>query len=253
MTDNIIGIIGGMGPYAGLDLVQKIFDETQARTDQDHLPVALLSYPGRIQDRNAFLLGQSPDNPANAIAGIAGKLEDAGARVAGMPCNSAHVPEIFDYVLNRLRSEGRHIRLLHMIQETVRHVSHSPELYRRIGVLSTLATFRFKLYQRTLEEAGLPTVLPDEAVQEHIVQPAISDTEYGIKAQSNPVSERARRAVLDAITHLRNKGADTIILGCTELPLAVPEGIVESTRIIDPTRVLARALIRETYPGRLKQ
>ena len=41
----MIGVVGGMGPYAGLNLVQKIFDETDAKTDQDHIPVSMLSIP----------------------------------------------------------------------------------------------------------------------------------------------------------------------------------------------------------------
>ena len=60
----IIGVIGGMGPYAGLDLVRKIFDQTQAALDQEYLPVALLSYAHRIEDRSAFLFGEAPENPA---------------------------------------------------------------------------------------------------------------------------------------------------------------------------------------------
>ena len=89
-VENMIGVIGGMGPYAGLDLVEKIFAETIASTDQDHVPVAMLSCPASITDRSAFLLGKSAENPANAIAEVALRLERSGAAIAGMPCNSAH-------------------------------------------------------------------------------------------------------------------------------------------------------------------
>ena len=60
MSDkHLIGIVGGVGPYAGLDLAEKIFDQTDARSDQEHLPVALLSILGEIEDRTAFILGNS--------------------------------------------------------------------------------------------------------------------------------------------------------------------------------------------------
>lgn len=71
----MIGIIGGVGPLAGLDIVTKIIEETIATTDQEHLPVLLSSQPHRIADRTAYLLGQESENPAYAIAEIIQELE----------------------------------------------------------------------------------------------------------------------------------------------------------------------------------
>lgn len=248
----LIGILGGMGPYAGLDLVRKIFDETQAQTDQQHLPVALLSYPHRILDRSAYLFGEITENPADAIAEVARQLDGLGATVAGLPCNSAHAPAIFDVVKAHLRASGYRIRLLHMIDEAARYARETLPDIRRIGALSTLALYRLGLYPKAIEAAGFEAVVPDEAVQRDLVNRAIYDPVYGIKAQSNPVTETARRHVLDAIGQLREHGAEAVILGCTELPLAVHESTLDGTLLIDPTRALARALIRETYPERVK-
>lgn len=102
-TDKTIGIVGGVGPYAGLDLTRKIFDQTKASSDQDYLSVALLSIPQQIEDRTSFLLGQTNINPANAISKIIRKLEQIGVGVAGIPCNSVHSPRIFDGILKKLR------------------------------------------------------------------------------------------------------------------------------------------------------
>ena len=246
----ILGVLGGMGPYAGLDLVRKIFDETQAGTDQEHLPVALLSYSHRILDRSTYLFGEIDENPAEAIADVARRLDELGATVAGLPCNSAHAPAIFDTVTARLRASGHRIRVLHMIEEAARYARESVYGIRRIGALSTLALYRLGLYPRAIEAAGFEAVVPDEAVQD-LVNRAIYDPVYGIKAASNPVTETARQHLLDAITHLRDKGAEAVILGCTELPLAITESHIDGTLLIDPTRALARALIRETYPAKL--
>jgi aspartate racemase len=57
--------------------------------------------------------------------------------------------------------------------------------------------------------------------------------------------------LIEAIRHLAASGAEAVILGCTELPLAVTEAEIEGVRCIDPTRALARALIREAAPERL--
>lgn len=250
--EKIIGVIGGMGPYAGLDLVRKIFDLTDASRDQEHLPVALLSYPGRIRDRSTFLFEESGENPAEAIAAIASQLDELGAVVAGVPCNTAHSPAIFDVVQERLRDAGASMRLLNMIDETVEFVRREAVGLERIGLLSTSAVYRLGIYKHALQRAGLEPVMPDENVQDTIVNRTIFDPGYGIKAQANPVSQIARQSLLSAISHLQEKGAEAVILGCTELPLAVPEREIDSTVVIDPTEVLARALIQATYPDRLR-
>ena len=247
----ILGVLGGMGPYAGLDLVRKIFDETQAGTDQEHLPVALLSYSHRILDRSAYLFGEIDENPADAITDVARRLDGLGATVAGLPCNSAHAPAIFEVVREKLRASGHQIRVLHMIEEAARYAREVAHGIRRIGALSTLALYRLGLYPQAIEAAGFEAVVPDEDVQTNLVNAAIYDPVYGIKAQSNPATETARQHLLDAIAHLRDKGAEAVILGCTELPLAIEETMLDGTLLIDPTRALARALIRETYPERL--
>ena len=256
---HVIGIIGGMGPYASYDLAEKIFEQTlaepepgQTNADHLHLPVALLSYPERIPDRSTFLFDPSQPSPVPALTRIAQQLEQVGAVVAGMPCNTAHAPPIYDAVEAALQESGHRLRLVHMIEETARFVKENLPGVRCVGILSTTAVYKLRLYAGTLERHGLKAVVSDEEVQESVVNRTIFDTEYGLKAQSHPVSPLARRSLLDAIGHLRKKGAEAVVLGCTELPLAVPEAEYEGVTLIDPTVVLARALIRETYPEKLR-
>ena len=248
-AQRIVGVLGGMGPYAGLDLVSKIFDETLADMDQEHLPVALLSFSHRFRDRSAFILGRIQENPGLAIAEVARQLDGLGAHVAGMPCNSAHAPAIFDTVCEELRASGHSIRMLHMIREAISFARHALPGVRRIGPLSTLAVHKLGLYRQAIESAGFEAIMPDENVAESLVDKAIFAPGFGIKAASNPVTERARSYVMDAIQHLKGKRAEAVILGCTELPLAVTKA--DGVLLIDPARALARALIRETYPDRL--
>ena len=248
----VVGVIGGMGPYAGLDLVHKIFDQTVADRDQDHLPVRLLSYAHRIEDRTAYLLGEVDENPAIPITALALDLIGGGATVLGIPCNSAHAAPIFEVIRENLHAAGHgDVILLHMIEEAVRHVRVAFTDVRRIGVLSTLSTFRLGIYANVLEAEGFDAVLPDENVQ-HIVHRAIYDPGYGIKAKASPVTQIARQGIVTAVAHLKQKGAEAIILGCSELPLAIPEAEVDDLPVIDPNVALARAFIRHTYPDKLK-
>jgi aspartate racemase len=248
----VIGVIGGVGPYAGLDLVRKIFDQTLARTDQDHLPVALLSLPSAIPDRTEYLLGREKTNPAIGIADVALQLERMGVRVAAIPCNTAHADAIFESVLGELGKQQSRLKMLHMIREVVGFLQMEYPGLRRIGVLSTTGTYRARLYARPLEEIGYQVVAPDPAMQEAIVHPAIYHAQYGIKTRSNPVTGQARRGLEEAIRSLKRDGAEVIILACTELPLAITEPSLYDLPMIDPTAILARALIREVVADKLK-
>ena len=251
-SEPVVGILSGMGPYAGLDLAQKIHLHTRATTDQEHLSVALLSYPGWIPDRSTYLFDHSKPSPIPALAKIARRLEAAGATVAGIPCNTAHCAPIFDALRQRLADAGSPLRLVHMIEETARHIRAVHAEVTRVGVLSSLAVYQLSLYKDVLEEAGFEIVRPDPQTQREVVNRVIFDEGYGIKAQSDPVTERARADLRRAAAQLKAEGAEAVILGCTEFPLAIPEAEAHGLPMIDPTQVLARTLIREAAPGKLK-
>lgn len=245
----MIGVVGGVGPYAGLDLVGKILDQTDAVCDQDHLPVCLLSLPGEIADRTEFLLGRGSVNPALAIAQVISDLHGRGASVVGVPCNTAHAPAIFEEIVRRIPKD---VTLVHMITETIRYIQRRHPFATNIGVLSTTGTFRSNVYPDALARHGLAGLQVTPEVQRDLIQPAIYDKTYGIKAHSNPVADRAKRNLREGIEILRQGGAEVLILGCTEIPLALTAAAIDGLPLVDPTRILARALIREFAPDALR-
>ena len=250
--EKVIGILSGMGPYAGLDLAAKVHRFTEARTDQEHLSVALLSFPGRIVDRSTYLFDPAQPSPVPALAEIARRLEEAGAVVAGMPCNTAHGPAIFGALKKELRRTGHQLRFVHMLEATAAHIRRAHPDLERVGVLSSQAVYALRLYKDVLDAAGFTAVRPSEEMQRALVNPVIFHTEYGIKAQSDPVTARARADLLKAVAALRANRAEAVVLGCTEFPLALPGAAWEGLPLIDPTAVLARALIRAVAPDKLK-
>jgi aspartate racemase len=248
----MIGIVGGVGPYAGLDLAKNVFDNTIAGLDQDHLPLVMLSVPETIVDRTEYLLGKVKSNPGLAIAEIILKMEQTGATVAGIPCNTAHAPEIFGLIREKLIANKSKIRLLNMVEETVAIIGSTHARLKKIGILATTGTIKFDIYAQPLEKAGLKPVIPTLERQEKTVHPAIYNKNYGIKAKSNPVTEKARANLLAAINTLKQQGAELIIKGCTEIALAIPEPVVHGIPTIDPSMVLARSLIYHLDPHKLK-
>ncbi|MCB9421280.1 MAG: aspartate/glutamate racemase family protein [Ardenticatenaceae bacterium] len=250
-AEKIIGIVGGAGPFAGLDLQTKILNQTDATQDQEHLTIINLSQPNQLTDRTAFLLGETAVNPAQAIFQQLQLLERAGTAVAAIPCNTAHAPVIFDVVLAQLKAAGSRLTFLNMVYETAQYIhQHHPGI-KRIGVLSTTGTYRVRIYPDLLETIGFEVLVPDEVVQKTAVQPAIYHPQHGIKA-CGKATPQSRNWLLQSIHHLQQQGAEAIILGCTELPLAITENRIETMQVIDPTTILARALIREANPAKLR-
>jgi len=229
---------------AGLDLNRKIIEETRVKRDQDHFSVLLHSFPSEIADRTEYLSGRIKTNPAFALCRVLAGLALCGATVAGIPCNTAHSPAIFEPLLKQIRKKRMKIRLLNMIEETGRFIHQEHPKLKRAGLLCTLGTYASGVYPKWFSKFDLAVILPPVQIRKAI-HAAIYDNTYGIKAKPSPVTVRARQVFIRAVAELKKCGADGIILGCTEIPLALTEKKLFGLPLIDPTRILARSLIRE--------
>lgn len=251
-SQETIGIVGGVGPEAGYDLARKILLQTQANGDSDHLPVVLISEPAKVTDRSSYLLGCSDQNPANAVFEIVKSLVQVGASVIGIPCNTMHAKPIFDRLISLLESEKMNVSVIHMIEQTVSYICRYYSQIKKVGLVCTMGTYGSGVYDHAFsEEVNLDLLVPDRVLQEQ-VHLAIYHQDYGLKACFNPVSEKARKKLSEVIEYLSKRGAEAIILGCTEIPLAFPERELFGMVCIDPTHVLARALIKAVAPHKLR-
>ncbi len=248
----MIGVVGGVGPYAGLDLVSKILGQTIATRDQDHVPLTLISLPSEIPDRTRFLLGQEERNPADAITRVLRKLEDVGATVAGIACNTSHARPIFGRVQEALAAQGSRLTVLDMVDEAVRSLVERLPQGSRVGVLSTLGTHRLGIYGRVLSEHRYEVAALRDTEMDELVHNAIYNPDWGLKVCPSPVSSEAKTRLTEAARLLEFRGAQAVVLGCTELPFAFPGKTIGRMVAVDPSLAFARALIREAYPERLK-
>ena len=222
----IIGIIGGMGPLATADLFQKITLLTEAETDRDHIRVYIDSN-ANIPDRTAAILSNGPD-PVPEMASALRNLEACGADCVIMPCNTAH--NFYDAVASSVS-----IPVLHMIAIT-RDALKSRGV-KCAGLLATDGTVQTGIYQRTFEGSGVELITPDHSED----QAAVMDIIYnGVKAGDLAHDATAFRA---ACEHLLARGAEVLILGCTELPPAFDIYHLDYPNV-DPTLELALAAVR---------
>ena len=246
----MIGIIGGMGPWATADLMGKIAEETLGTRDQDHLSTIVFSMPSEIPDRTGFLDETSALNPGDAVAGMVVRLAELGVTVAGMPCNTLHHPRILEPILTA--AAGR-VHIVSIIDETVQSVRRVVPPGAAVGVLATLPTLRFELYAGPLRRAGFAVVHPSTELSHDVHRKAIYGP-AGIKQTHGRVTDLAFETIRSAIDDLLASGASAVILGCTELPAfqSTIERDRPATLIIDPTRALARGLIRSFDASKLK-
>lgn len=225
MQKKTVGILGGMGPLATGDLFYKIILHTDAVTDQEHLHILVDNNTG-IPDRTAALLGEGED-PFPYLLESVRILERAGAECLAIPCNAAHC------YLPRLR-EATPLPILDMVELTCRALEAGGVTCA--GLLAVTGTIRTGVYHRYCEQHGITLLTPEGRDQD-----AVMDLIYrGVKAGA---SHFDTGPILSVVEGLRERGAQTMILGCTELPLAVEQYHI-SFPAVDPTLELAKGVIR---------
>lgn len=226
MDEKVVGIMGGMGPEATVDLFRKILAATPAKTDQEHLHI-IIDCNSKIPSRPAALLEGGPD-PTPLLQSTARNLERAGADVLVVACNTAHL--FYDRITAAVR-----IPVLHIVDEAIREAQRRYPGLRSVGVVAGRGAIRLRLYQDRLEAKGIKTVVPSDEDQEMVVS-AI----YSVKAGDKGASVRAK--IREVAGRLGRAGAQVVFTGCTELPLVLEDGDAE-VPVLDPTQALAEAVV----------
>ncbi|WP_027406776.1 aspartate/glutamate racemase family protein [Anaerovibrio sp. RM50] len=220
-----IGIIGGMGPMATVDLMKKIILATPASCDQEHIPM-LVDNNCMVPDRTKAIKGMGP-SPVPEMMKSAKRLVAGGADFLIMACNTAHyfLPEILPHI---------NIPVVSIIDVAVASIKEKG--YKSVGLLATSGTISTKLYQRALEDNGIKCITP-AAEKQHFVDDMIYD---GVKANNENYDTTVVRNLLK---EMKEQGAEAFILGCTEVPVAVTMYNLEGI-FIDSTDELAKAAVK---------
>ena len=221
----IIGILGGMGPAATADMFQQFIHLTPATKDQEHIPLLISSIPD-IPDRGTAIL-KGGESPLPAMQDYVNRLVQAGAKAILIACNTAH------YWHKDLQTNCP-VPIISMI-ETAANAAQATGL-NNIGILATSATLSTGLYKKEIESRGLNYIEPDADSQAKVVESI-----YMLKAGH---FEQARKLMQAQKEALFAKGAQAIILGCTEVPiLLAQEALANPEQYIDATEVLVKRAI----------
>jgi len=192
-----IGVIGGMGVHTTARFYTMLTDMQAVKTEQEYMDVLIYSKPS-IPDRTAFIIGKSDESPLEPLLAAAKTLESAGVCGIVMPCVTAHF--FYEELARAVR-----VPFINMMDETARYVRACG--YGKVGLLATDGTLQGGLFNEAFALQGIDVVLPDARVQGRV-----GDIIYQIKRGEMPAN------VLDGLSAgLRERGAEAIVLGCTEL------------------------------------
>jgi aspartate racemase len=205
-TGALLGVLGGMGPLAAATFATRLVALTPAAVDQDHLPAVIWNDP-RVPDRSKARL-EGGENPLPAMIRGVRMLERAGVNLIAIPCNTAHF--WFDDIV-----AVTSVPVLHIVDSAaaeIRRMGFGPGA--KVGLMGTPATLRLRLYEDRLQALG-SNVIP--AAGE-----LVKKCETAINLVKGGRVEAAWAPALECIEALAGQGVELVVLGCTELPLALP-------------------------------
>ena len=233
----LLGILGGLGPMASVYFYELLTAHTKAERDSDHIDM-LLSSRASTPDRTAFILGQSEDDPGPVMCCEARRLEQAGATLIAIPCNTAH------YFYRQI-SEAVNIPVINIVTETVRMLAATG--VKKVGVLATEGTVRSGAYRTACRSAGIGYEVPDTDDQLLLNRLIYGQIKRGEPPDTN--------AFLGVSERLAARGCDRLVLGCTELSLIGrgtcldPRLFADSLEILAYTTILACHKSPVGFPG----
>ena len=222
----MIGILGGMGTQASLDFCNKLAILNRGKSDQEY-PMFILYNKSKIPKRPENL--KKYYNVLKSLIEGCRLLQKNKCKFIVMPCNTAH------YWRDDLQKKIK-IPILSIPKEVFLHTKRNCKRGSKIGILCTEATLKTKVYSRYFDK-NFELVSPSYPLQKRCVNKAIKFVKMG-KVKD------AEKVIRPAINYLIKIKCKKIILGCTELPIAIFayksfKKIKESKIFIDPNLLLA--------------
>lgn len=228
--DNIIGLIGGMGPYASSYFYKLLLDKSGKKyraINNDEFPEIVIDsvpVPDFISDTKQL------DVAKNILISRTKRLDDFGCNIIAMVCNTGHIlyPDL------ARNSKANFVSLINVVSDKVKDLK-----MKRVGLFATKITIKTGLYQQALSNSQIQIFLPDEKTQEFhekIIRDVVANGE----------TSRYKDELLEMTQKFINEQSlDGVILGCTELPLVFPKD--KFSNVIDCLDVLADSLLTNYY------
>lgn len=225
----MIGVLGGMGPLATLDFLQKLLVATPAGSDQEHAPTVVWNVP-QIPDRQKALAGTGESPLPALLEGIA-RLNAAGATRIVIPCNTAHL--WFDDL-----AQASQAPLIHIVDATLAKLATGNDAAAApVGLIATRGALKAGLYQSRFVAQGVPFLLNTDAELDELFTPGCYAIKKNQLERGGALLERAGRCLVE-------RGARRLVLACTEVPVGLAHVSSDLLAIsVDSTQALADACV----------
>ena len=228
----MIGILGGMGTQAGLDFCNKLAKLNAGKLDQQY-PMFVLYNKSNTPKRPENL--KKYYNVLNALVKGCKMLQKNKCKFIVIPCNTAHYWH--EDVQKKIK-----IPLISMPKEVYKHTKKTCKKNSKIGILCTEATLKTKVYNQYFDK-DFNLVSPEKLLQKNSVNKSIKLVKMG-------KIKEAEKVIRPAVNYLIKNQCKKIILGCTELPIAIFayksfKNIKKSKVFIDPNLLLAEVSMKK--------
>lgn len=230
----VLGVLGGMGPSATTDFLQRLIRSTPATRDQDHLATVIYSNPA-TPDRSDARLGRGPDPYPHLLHGIE-FLDSAGCDLIAIPCNTAH------YWYDAL-SAATDCPIVHIVDALAQRLGEPKKGHATLGLLATDGTVRERLYHSRLESRGYRVVdLADLGASNPVM--------LAVRREKAGDSKGARQALSTAIDLFADRGVHQVVVACTDLSAVAARGLPDGgPPVTDASQTLAAECVERLRFG----
>lgn len=220
------GVMGGMGPDATVDFMAKVIALTDSDNDQNHVHM-IIDHDPTIPNRQVAIRS-GHDDVSIRLGQMAQRLESAGADFLVMVCNTAHV------FLADVKS-STNIPFINIVDESVSEIDRLCPNARTVGIMATDGCLDTGIFQDAIAASGRTAIIPNVA-DKQILMSLINAIKSGNQGAD------VRRGMEAIAKTLKGEGADTLIAGCTEIPI-VFDGTGFSLPVVSSTDVLAKRTV----------
>jgi aspartate racemase len=228
-SEKIVGILGGMGPEATVDLMSRVIRATTARDDIDHIRMLVDNNP-KVPSRIRALIEKNGESPLECLQDMARRLESWGVDFLAIPCNTAH------YYHRDVQKSVR-IPLLDMIDLSVNYMTTRIPNLKSVALLASSAVLELRLYDQRFADAGVGLMALHPNDQDKVMR-AIR------KIKTSSYGSEVVLIIQEIANKLARQGAQAILVACTEISI-IGGQINPEVHMFDASQILAEEIVRK--------
>ena len=221
-----IGLVGGIGPASTVDYYLGLIEKTRAEFGENVYPKIVIDSVS-LSEATDFFAENNLDGNARLMLESLSNLKAAGAEIAALTANTEHI--VWDRMCDKFP-----LPVVSIVEAAAKEALRNG--FKRVLILGTFFTMKSGLYEKPLAERGIMPIVPTDEDKEKIANLFFPNLENGIVVPEDKVK------MLELVgRYVREKDADAVLLGCTELPLMIKDGDLD-VPLLNTTQIHINAI-----------